>query len=185
MEFDVLIRGGMLIDGTGATARREDVAFVGDTIAAAGNIESHNAKRVINAAERVIAPGFIDIHTHSDLTLLAYPDAASRVRQGITTEVVGNCSYSPYPVTPVVKEFMTPCLTQGQCTADWTWNDLEGFRRRVHEIGVAVNVVPLVGHGSIRIAAMEGEKRAPTASELECMRRLVAQSMDHGAFGFS
>jgi N-acyl-D-aspartate/D-glutamate deacylase len=185
MEFDVLILGGMLVDGTGAVKRREDIGIVGDSIVAVGNMSSASAKQVIDAAGKIISPGFIDIHTHSDLTLLAYPDAASRVRQGITTEVVGNCSYSPYPVTPAVKEFMTPCLTQGQCTADWNWADLEGFRRRVEEIGVAVNVVPLVGHGSIRIAAMEAENRAPTSSELDRMRRLAAEAMDQGAFGIS
>src|SRR6478735_3368454 len=167
MEFDVLILGGTLVDGTGVVGRREDVGILGNSIAAIGKMPSANGKRLIDASGKVVAPGFIDIHTHSDLTLLAYPDAVSRVRQGITTEVVGNCSYSPYPVTPAVKEFMTPCLTQGQCTAEWNWSDLEGFRRRVKEIGVAVNVVPLVGHGSIRIAAMEAENRAPNASELD------------------
>jgi N-acyl-D-amino-acid deacylase len=185
MEFDVLILGGTLVDGTGAVGRRDDVGIVGDSIVALGNMPSARGKRIIDASDKVVAPGFIDIHTHSDLTLLAYPEAESRVRQGITTEVVGNCSYSPYPVTPAVKQFMTPCLTQGQCIAEWDWSDLEGFRRRVEEIGVAVNVVPLVGHGSIRIAAMEAENRDPTSSELDCMRRLVAEAMDQGAFGLS
>ena len=185
MEFDLLIRNGDLVDGTAGPRQRVDVGIVGDSITAIGNLSTCHAKKTIDSTGRMVAPGFIDIHTHSDLTLLAYPEAASRTRQGITTDVIGNCSYSPYPVTDEVREFVAPCLTQGHCQPDWNWNDLEGFRRCVQQTGVAVNVVPLVGHGSIRIAAMGTDQRAPTATELKRMQTLAAEAMDQCAFGLS
>ena len=185
MEFDLLIRNGEVIDGTGMPRQRIDLGIVGDSITGMGQLSACHGKQTIDATGRVVAPGFIDIHTHSDLTLLAYPEAASRTRQGITTEVIGNCSYSPYPVTEQVRQFMAPCLTQGHCQPDWSWNDLEGFRQCLEQLGVAVNVVPLVGHGSIRIAAMGVDRRAPSATELKHMQALSADAMDQGAFGLS
>jgi N-acyl-D-aspartate/D-glutamate deacylase len=144
-----------------------------------------DAIREIDASGRVVAPGFIDVHTHSDFTLLNVPGADSKVRQGITTEVVGNCGFSPAPVSPqtlnLLKEyvgFLNPHLP-------WNWRRLGEFYQRVSDQGCAMNIAPLVGHGAIRIAVMGFDNRPPGASELTQMQRLVGEAMEDGAVGLS
>jgi N-acyl-D-aspartate/D-glutamate deacylase len=184
MEFDLLIRGGTVLDGSGAPPFTADVGVVGETIQVVGDLRGSAGLKTISARGQMVCPGFIDIHTHSDLTLLQYPRAESRTRQGITTEVVGNCSYSTFPVTKQSWEFMAPRLgisNEQPCP----WKDVAGYRDFLNRKGVGVNVVPLVGHGSIRIAAMGMDDRAPTAAELNTMQRLAAQAIEQGAFGFS
>lgn len=185
MQFDLVIRDATVVDGSGGPRVRADVGVAGDRIAAVGDLRGAQAERVISAAGRVVAPGFIDIHTHSDTTLLEYPEAESRVRQGVTTEVVGNCSFSPFPVTDDVRAFMGPCLAHGSSHLEWKWQDQEGYRHSLAERGTAVNVVPLVGHGSIRIAAMGRENRPPTHAELKTMQRIAGDAIAGGAFGLS
>jgi N-acyl-D-amino-acid deacylase len=97
-SFDVLIRGGTVLDGTGAPAFRADIGLVGDAIAALGEIAPEQGRRLIDASGLHVAPGFIDIHTHSDPDVLAYPTADSRVRQGVTTELAGHCGSSAAPL---------------------------------------------------------------------------------------
>ena len=97
---DLLIRGGQVIDGTGTPARRADVAIKNGRITAVGDCKGRQAQREIDASGQIVAPGFIDIHTHSDFTLPLNPLAESKIRQGVTTEVVGNCGYSTAPVLP-------------------------------------------------------------------------------------
>ena len=106
MVWSLLIRNGSLVDGTGAPARAADVAVAGDRIAAVGPGLQGEALRVIDAAGHVVAPGFIDAHSHSDLFYLECPSAESKVRQGCTTEVVGMCSFSPAPVHPARRDVM-------------------------------------------------------------------------------
>lgn len=185
MEFDLLIRGGTVIDGTGSPRQKADVGITAGDVAAVGNLGEARGREEIDAAGKIVAPGFIDIHTHSDTSLFIYPEADSRVRQGITTEVVGNCSYSPFPINPEVRSFMGICLAQGMENPDWTWDDLEGYRTALTKRSVAVNVAPQVGHGSIRIAAMGMDNRAPRSDEITMMQRLAAEAIDQGAFGFT
>lgn len=185
MEFDLLIRGGTVIDGTNAPRHLGDVGVTHGRVEAIGDLSQAAAANVVSAVGKIVAPGFIDIHTHSDTSLLTYPEADSRVRQGITTEVVGNCSYSPFPINPEVRSFMGTCLAQGMENPEWTWNDLEGYRGALKQRRVAVNVAPQVGHGSIRIAAMGMENRAPRSDEVARMQRLAEEAIDQGAFGFT
>lgn len=185
MHFDLVIRGGTVIDGTGAPAQTADVGIVDHRIQQVGDLTAATADEILAATDRVVCPGFIDIHSHSDTTLLAYPEAESRVCQGITTEVVGNCSFSPFPLTPEVRQFMKPTLEMGQAEIDWDWDDQRGYLDRLREQGTSVNVVPLVGHGSLRIAAMGRDNREPTHSELKQMQHLAAEAIDQGAFGLS
>lgn len=185
MQFELLIRGGTVIDGTGAPRTRADVGVTDGRIAAVGDLAAACAATEILAEDKIVSPGFIDIHTHSDTSLFVYPEAESRVRQGITTEVVGNCSYSPFPINPEVRSFMGTCLAQGMENPDWTWDDLEGYREALMRRGVSVNVAPQVGHGSIRIAAMGMDNRAPRSDELARMQRLAEEAIDQGAFGFT
>lgn len=185
MAYDVLIKNGTVIDGTGAPGVRLDVGIKGGRIAAMGPQLAETAGQDIDARGLVVAPGFIDVHTHSDFTLLSAPSADSKVRQGITTEVVGNCGFSPAPVRPqtldLLKEytgFLNPHLP-------WDWQRLGEFYQRVRERGCAMNIAPLVGHGAVRIAVMGFENRAPSATELLQMQLLVGEAMEDGAFGIS
>jgi N-acyl-D-aspartate/D-glutamate deacylase len=185
MTFDLLIKHGTVIDGTGAPGIAADIGVRDGRISAIAAGLEGDARRDIDATGHIVAPGFIDVHTHSDFTLLSTPAADSKVRQGITTEVVGNCGFSPAPVSPGTRHlleayasFLNPHLT-------WDWESLDDYYQRVRDQGCAMNIVPLVGHGAVRIAAMGFANRPPTASELLQMQHLVGTAMEEGAFGLS
>jgi N-acyl-D-amino-acid deacylase len=185
MAFDLLIKHGTVIDGTGAPGMAADLGIRGGRITALSPTLVGSATRVLDVAGRVVAPGFIDVHTHSDFTLLTTLGADSKVRQGITTEVVGNCGFSPAPVSPqtlgLLKEyvgFLNPDLP-------WNWHRLGEFYQRVSAQGCAMNIAPLVGHGAVRIAVMGFDNRLPSTNELIQMQRLVGEAMEDGAFGLS
>ncbi len=182
--WDVLIQRARVIDGSGAPAFIADIAIRGDAIAAVERITSPQARLTIDAAGLTVGPGFIDLHTHSDYTLLVNPLAESKVHQGVTTEVIGNCGTSPAPLGdeayPIIRARM-----QQQYELEVGWRTLAGYLERLTESGIAVNVVPLVGHGTVRSAVMGYAQRAPTASELARMQGLIADAMTEGAFGLS
>jgi N-acyl-D-amino-acid deacylase len=182
--WDVLIQQAQVVDGSGAPAFIGDVAVRGDTIVQAGTVTPQQARVTIDATGMTLTPGFIDLHTHSDYTLLVNPLAESKVRQGVTTEVIGNCGTSPAPLGdeayPIVRTRM-----QQQYQLDVSWRTFADYLERLTSSGTAVNVVPIVGHGTIRAAAMGYAQRPPTASELLHMQRLLADAMAAGAFGLS
>ncbi|MBM3223792.1 MAG: amidohydrolase family protein, partial [Candidatus Tectomicrobia bacterium] len=185
MTYDLLIKHGTVIDGTGAPGIAADVGVSGGHITAlAPHLEGH-AAREIDATGRMVAPGFIDVHTHSDFTLLSAPGADSKVRQGITTEVVGNCGFSPAPVRPQTLELLKEYTGFLNPHLPWNWQRLGEFYARVSERGCAMNIAPLVGHGAIRVAVMGFENRPPSAAELRHMQQLVGEAMEDGAFGLS
>ena len=186
MELDLVIRGGTVVDGSGQPGQRADVGVSGDRISAVGDLSAATAAQTLDATGLVVTPGFIDIHTHSEFSLLLDPRGESKVRQGVTTEVVSNCSYAPYPMRPQdIAEAKAQRIMHGAELLDWDWNDLEGYRRRYNSQGAAINVAPLAGHAAIRVIAMGYDKRAPTPDELATMQRLLAETMEQGAFGFS
>ena len=158
-EYDLLIKNGRVVDGTGAPWVRADVAVRGDAIVAVAPRIEAPARRTIDAAGRVVAPGFIDIHTHARRGIFEVPTADNYVRQGVTTLVEGQDGSSPLP--------------------------LGAFLAKVAALRPAVNFASLVGHGSVREAAMGGEDRAPSAAELARMQELVREAMREGAFGLS
>lgn len=163
--FDLLIRGGTVLDGTGAPARRADVAVTGGRIAAVGDLAGAGARRVIDAAGLVVAPGFIDLHSHADWAFgdLERNLAPNNLAQGITTVVVGQDGRSAWPVGGSIEETAALWMTQG----------------------TAENVILLVGHGHVRREVMGDDPRPPTADELDRMRRLVRAAMEGGAGGLS
>ncbi len=185
MQLDLIIRGGTVHDGSGGPGVRADVGIRDDEIAVVDDLSNVEDVESIDAAGHCVAPGFIDIHTHSDISILNYPDAQSRVRQGITTEVVGNCSYSPFPVTEAVRKFISPRLSDQNVDQPWPWQDVAGYREFLEQQGIGLNIAPLVGHGSVRVAAMGMANRPPNDNELSHMRNLAAEAIDQGAFGFS
>jgi N-acyl-D-amino-acid deacylase len=182
--WDLLIQQVRVVDGSGAPSFVADVAIRGDTIAQVGTLTSSPARVMIDGTGLTLGPGFIDLHTHSDYTLLVNPLAESKVRQGVTTEVVGNCGTSPAPLGdeayPIIRARM-----QQQYRLDVSWRTLAGYLERLTESGIAVNVVPIVGHGAIRSAVMGYAQRLPTTTELTHMQTLIAEAMTDGAFGLS
>jgi N-acyl-D-amino-acid deacylase len=188
MPVNLLIRGATVIDGTGAPGRQADVAVADGRIAAVGDgAAAFGGGRFIDAAGLVLAPGFIDLHSHADLTLPAFPSAINSLSQGVTTEVVGNCGFSPAPVSDLAER---SALLQGYAGGlgpdlDWTWTSFGTFLDRLAASRPSVNVAPLVGHAALRIAAMGMQDRPPSVAELEAMRLELRAALDAGAWGLS
>ena len=158
-EYDLVLRNGRVVDGTGAPWFRADVAVRGDTIVAVGPFLPGTGRRTIDLRDQVVAPGFIDVHTHARRGILEVPTADNYVLQGVTTLFDGQDGSSPLPVSELLE--------------------------RVAALPPAVNFGTFVGHGSVREEVMGREDRAPTPAELERMVAIVAQSMKEGAFGLS
>lgn len=186
-EFDLVIRDGIVVDGTGSPWFKNDIGVKEGKIARIGKIKE-KGEIEIDATGRVVSPGFIDLHNHSDITILAYPDAESYIMQGVTTAVVGNCGLSMAPVNPdnvdLLKMYLSPFLAKG-FDYGWDWRTLGEFYEKVEKEGTAMNLVPLVGQGTVRLAVKGFEPGEASKEELEEMKRLVAQSMEEGAFGMS
>jgi N-acyl-D-amino-acid deacylase len=183
--LDIKIEGGQLIDGTGAPQRRADVGISGDAIAAIGDLSREGAGRTIAAAGLAVTPGFIDVHSHSDWRLWGNRRAESKIRQGVTTEVVGNCGFSPAPVSDEFAGEMRGFALHLPPGMDFSWRSMADYLGRYRDGGVALNVAQLVGHGTVRLAAMGFARRAPTARELHTMERLMDESMAGGAYGLA
>jgi N-acyl-D-amino-acid deacylase len=180
---DLLIRGGEVIDGTGAPAREADVSVAGGRVVAIEPRSARPAHREIDARGQVVAPGFIDIHTHSDFTLPLNPRAESKIRQGVTTEVVGNCGFSVAPTLPGRAATLREYLAS---SAPWLPFRETTFAAYVEAFpATAVNVILQVGHNTLRLMTAEMENRAVTAAELATMERLLQEALAAGAWGMS
>lgn len=179
---DLLIRGAEVIDGTGAPGQRANVAVRDGRIRAIG-AEARPAGRVIDAAGAVLAPGFIDIHSHSDFTLPLNQRAESKIRQGVTTEVLGNCGFSVAPALPGRVEALRDYLA---ASAPWLPFRETTFGAYVETFPpTSVNTVMQVGHNTLRLMVMGMERRPPRADELALMERLLQEALDAGALGLS
>lgn len=182
-------RGASVVDGTGAERYRADVLVRDGVIAEIGARPSDVAgAEVVDADGLVLAPGFIDMHSHSDLRLLVEPDQPSRVTQGVTCEVLGQdgLSYAP------VDERTLPALRRQLAGwngdpegFDWSWRTVAQYLDRLDEQGIAVNVCYLVPHGTLRALVLGWQRRAPDAGELDRLRALLAQGLSEGAVGLS
>ena len=186
MQADLLIRGGLVCDGTGAAPRQVDVAVSAERIVFVGDGRQVKSKRELDAGGQVVAPGFIDIHTHSDMSLLLDGRGQSKLSQGVTTEVTGNCGFSPFPIDPAQMQLHQDLLAGiGDDALKISWVDVEGYRQVAEHQGIAVNIAPLVGHGALRIAAMGVSSAPANAEQLTTMQSLLARMLDQGAFGMS
>ena len=183
--FDTLIKNGTIADGTGKRRYGADVGITKGSIEAIGSLAGAETARTIDATGLIVAPGFIDMHSHSDTTMLTDPGGDSKAYQGVTTEVTGNCSSSPYPVAadPHLAEYQRstwPFLKPG-----WDWTDLDGWAEFTNSSGISLNIAPQVGQGEIRKAVGLNQDRPPTTDEMKQMRRLATEAMEQGAFSLS
>ena len=185
MAWSLLLKGGTVVDGSGAPGTVADVAVEGERIAAVGPRLEGAAARTVDATGHVIAPGFIDAHSHSDLFYFACPSAESKVRQGVTTEVVGMCSFSQAPVRADQREIVQGWAGGIGASFDLRWETFAQYLDALRSIRPAVNVVHCVGHGALRIASMGFASRPADADDLRAMERHLGEAMDAGAFGFS
>lgn len=182
-DLDLLIAGGTVYDGSGGAPFKADVGISGGAVRALGRIARSRAAAVIEADGLAVAPGFIDVHDHTDTNILENPKAESAVRQGVTTVVCGQCGGTPFPLGDRNLE-----ETRGESAGsgpDLDWRDARGFLARVEKAGTALNFSTFVGHGTVRAAAMGYDDRPPSAAELERMKALVAESMAAGTLGLS
>jgi N-acyl-D-amino-acid deacylase len=178
-----LIRGADVVDGTGAPRRRADVLVEDDRIAAIGAIDPGEDVELIDRPGSIVAPGFIDVHSHADFTLLAHRGAESAVRQGVTTVVTGNCGGGVAPASDRWDVRRVAFAYDAAWGVEIAWSAFDEYV--AHLAGAAINVAPLVPHGAVRNAVMGLAPRAPDAHELDLMRGLVAEAMEAGAVGLS
>jgi N-acyl-D-amino-acid deacylase len=185
MTWSLLIKNGTLIDGSGAPRFSADIAILGDRIAVIAPKLPDDAERIIDSTGLIVAPGFIDIHSHSDFFYEQCPAAESKIRQGVTTEVVGMCSFSPAPVVPNSRHQVEQSANSLGATLKVRWNSFDEYLTALEQVRPSVNVVHFVGHGAIRYAGMGAENRAPSLAELDNMKALLNEAMGAGAFGLS
>jgi len=164
-DFDIVVRNGRIVDGTGNPWFPADVGIKNGLIIKVGKISAEAASKTIDADGLIVAPGFIDIHNHSDINLTVNPRAESMVRQGITTIVIGNCGYGAAPSEQ--------------------WPSFGGYLSQLEKTGVGCNVMALVAHGQVRTMVMGEEGRSASPKDLEQMKVLIARAMEEGAIGLS
>ena len=168
-SFDVLITNAQIVDGTGGAARAGSIAISGGKIAAVGEVTG-SATRTIDAKGRTVAPGFIDLHSHSDMPLITDGNGQSKIRQGVTTEVIGESGSVAPRKAP---------------SASQNWTDFIGYFAAIEKGGISPNLVSYVGLGTVRAMVIGEDDRKPTAGELDAMKTMVSSLMDQGIFGVS
>ncbi len=181
-NYDVIIRGGHILDGTGNPWYAADIGIRGDKIAAIGKLDNATAKQTIDATGKVVAPGFIDMLGQSEISLLIDNRSLSKISQGITSEITGEGG-SIAPQDEKTLAPMKPMLDHFHLAVDWT--DLNGYFDRLEKSGTPLNLGTYVGAAQVREAVIGDDDRAPTADELKQMEALVAQQMQEGALGVS
>jgi N-acyl-D-amino-acid deacylase len=188
LSYDLVIRNGKIVDGAGNPWYYGDVAVADGKIVAVGRSLRADAETVVDATGLVVAPGFIDAHSHSDSVSLFYRQMESTVMQGITTAIAGQCGSSVAPVNPDYREELEKTWLgwlPPEIDFKITWETFEEYLKEEEKEGLGANVAHLVGHGAVRVASMGFEAREPTPRELETMREHTAEAMEAGAFGLS
>ncbi len=195
-NYDLLIRGGTLIDGTGAPARKGDLAATQGRIVALGNVRGE-ARRTLDATGCVVAPGFVDIHTHYDAQVLWDRMLTISPWHGVTTVVIGNCGFGIAPTRPAHRNLVLRTLenVEGMSLAalragvgeEWPFETFPEYLDAVEERGMAINVGALIGHTPLRLYVLgeEATEREATGDEIAQMKALVAEALDAGALGFA
>ena len=179
--LDLVILGGRVADGSGDQLYTADVGVAGDKIVQVGELDDDDAHSSIDANGLILAPGFVDVHTHSDITILVDPRAESAVRQGVTTQVFPNCGMG---LAPAVGEALTDIVQRVERFGlEVNWKTVGEYFERVQAMNPAINVVPLVAQGAVRMAVMGLSKEVPSPSQLEAMKEHIHEAMRSGARG--
>ena len=181
--YDLVLRGGSVLDGSGAPAAMADVAIAGDRIAAVARLPLGSGRQEIDIAGLAVAPGFIDVHTHDDRALLATPDMAAKVSQGVTTVISGNCGVSLAPLIP--RGAPPPPLDLIGDQDSYRFGRFAEYLDALDAAPAATNAACLVGHSTLRVGAMDRLDRAASESEIEAMRHALAEALAAGAIGLS
>jgi N-acyl-D-amino-acid deacylase len=182
-KFDIIIKDGLVFDGSGSEPRLSDIAVLSGMIHAVGTFSEGDADTVIRAKGLAAAPGFIDSHAHSDFTLLADPRAEGKILQGVTTEINGNCGMSAAPLYGKALERREDDLNELGIRD--RWNSVREYRELIGQRGAAINVAMLAGHGNIRGSVVGYGDKAPSQEEFNAMSRLLDESVREGAVGLS
>lgn len=190
MSFDIIIANGTVVDGSGNPGYSADVGIVGDQVIAIGNLDGEASRRTIDATGKIVAPGFIDMHTHSDMSVLFDPHTNSKIFDGVTTEVVGNCGIGVAPVSETNRQLLidylgTRMIGNLPVKLELHWSSMTEYLDYVRQHPAALNVVALLAHGAVRIAVMGFDKDTPSEAQMEEMKALVSAGMAEGAVGFS
>ena len=184
--LDTLIKNGKIIDGTGHPWYYGNLGIKSGKIVTVGH-DVKDAHEIVDAKGKMVSPGFIDSHCHSDLMILDFPESEIKLQQGVTTEIVGNCGLAPVPVNPLYKadlqNYVEPVL--GRANKDWQWKTIQDYFNELDRNLISENVASYVAHGSIRISVMGFDNRPPTKQELEEMKNIVDEGMKAGAIGLS
>jgi len=180
---DILIKDGLIFDGTGTAPFVSDIAISGDRIQSVGTVQESNAEQVIPAKGLAVVPGFIDTHAHSDFTLIADPRAEGKLLQGVTTEINGNCGMSAAPLYGKALERREDDLNELGIRE--RWNTVSEYRSLIERQGTAINIAMLAGHGNIRGAVVGYENKEASQEELLQMKKLLDESIREGAMGLS
>ncbi len=184
----LLIRGATVYDGTGSPGVPADVGVRGGRIAAAGsNLPRDGFDRILDAGGLAVAPGFIDLHSHSDFTFPAFPDSPGQVSQGVTSELIGHCGDTPAPLSsdPVRRQQLIDYEIAAGPDLAWDWTSFASYLDVLEGARPAVNCLPLVGHTALRVAAMGMDERPPGPGELDAMRVGLREALAAGAWGMS
>ncbi|MBE9552631.1 MAG: D-aminoacylase [Proteobacteria bacterium] len=182
-RYDIAFRNATIVDGTGAAGFAGDVAVTGDRIVAVGDLGGMAAARELDCAGRVLAPGFIDVHTHDDNALLMRDAMTPKITQGVTTVVTGNCGISLAPIT--LKRPPVPPLDLLGAAEEFRFSSFDAYMRALEADGVPVNAAPMVGHTTLRAATMDGLDRPASDREIAAMQALVRECVEAGAVGLS
>ncbi|MET3666143.1 D-aminoacylase [Caulobacter sp. 1776] len=180
---DIVLRGGLVIDGGGGEGFAADVAIAGDTIVAVGPALDAPGARVVDVSGLVVAPGFIDVHTHDDLICITQPDMVPKISQGVTTVVAGNCGISA-PLLRFDDAVAEPFNLLG-AREDFAYDTFADYRRAVEAATPRVNVAALVGHSALRVLCLDDLERPATTAERARMDALLRDALDEGALGLS
>lgn len=187
IKFDIVIKNGSIIDGTGKDRFNADIGIIGDKIEKIGDIDILEAKKVIDAEDRIVCPGFIDTHSHSSLLIFKDPFLTPKIRQGITTELVAQDGMGPAPIddanlSPWIKAMKG---LEGKFDIEWTWRSVADYLEIADKLDLGPNIAYLAPHGNIRIISMGLDNRKPTENEMELMKKNLAKCIEEGAFGMS
>ncbi|MGQ9732286.1 MAG: N-acyl-D-amino-acid deacylase family protein, partial [Candidatus Zipacnadales bacterium] len=183
--FDLLLLNGLLVDGSGAPPRRADLGIVGERIDRLGDLKQSLARQRLDCTGLTVAPGFIDLHAHSELTLLVNPLGESKLHQGVTTELNGQCGLAPFPVKPESREALRAVCAFIDAPVPWEWQHVDEYLTLLEQQRPAYNVAVLVGQSALRAWVMGFEARPATPDELVSMCALLTEALARGAVGVS